>query len=551
MESSMKTPIEMLEHWVEKQGDQVYLKQPIDGQYKTFTWRDVQIKMQQIAGALRHLGLNPGDKVAILSKNCAEWFITDLALMHGGYISVPIYPTANADTIRYTLEHSESKAIFIGKLDYWADQESGVGGEILRMAMPYDTMPAQYHWDKLLTLGQPLIDTPLPALDQIMSLVYTSGSTGKPKGAIQTFASYGWTCNAVVRDLKTDMEDRLISYLPLAHITERVAMEGSSFYSGSSVAFVESLDSFVADVQRARPTVFFSVPRLWSLFQKNIIDKIGASKLNFLLKVPIVSGIVKRKIHAGLGLEHCHLLGSGSAPIPPSLVSWYHKIGLNISEAWGMTENCAYSIINHPFDASKIGTVGHAVEGCSIKQSDVGELMVKSPGLMQGYYKQPEETAACFDEEGYFHTGDVVSIDDDGCVTITGRVKDNFKTSKGKYVAPVPIERKLAQDLHVEMICVIGSGLPHPIALVQLSEGASLQPREEIRTSLKNTLDAVNPHLESHETVDAIIVVKENWDVDNDVLTPTLKIKRHVLEKSFSDKVDGIRGGKICWEDEI
>ena len=551
MESTIKTPVEMLSQWVEKQGDSTYLRQPINGHYQDFTWRDVQQQMQKIAGALRHLGLEPGDKVAVLSKNCAEWFITDLALMHGGYISVPIYPTANADTIRYVLEHSEAKAIFIGKLDYWADQEAGVGGDILRMAMPYDTMPAQYAWSSLLKLGQPLIDAPFATPEQMMTLIYTSGSTGKPKGAMLTFAAYGWTCKAVVRDLNTDIEDRLLSYLPLAHITERVAMEGSSFYSGSCVAFVESLDSFVADVQRARPTVFFSVPRLWSLFQKNIIDKIGYDKLNFLLKLPIISGIVKKKIHAGLGLEHCRLLGSGSAPIPPSLIAWYHKIGLDISEAWGMTENSAYSIINFPFDASRIGTVGRAVEGCSIKQTDNGELLVKSPGLMTGYYKQDEVTAASFDEEGYFRTGDLCSIDADGCVTITGRVKDNFKTSKGKYVAPVPIERKLAQDPHIELLCVIGSGLPHPIALVQLSEGAKLQPREEVRSSLKATLDSINPNLESHETIDAIIVVTEPWDVDNDILTPTLKIKRHVLEKKFSDISDGIRGGKIRWEEEL
>jgi len=551
MESTIKTPVEMLAHWVDKLGNKTYLRQPINGQYKDFSWVEVQQKMQQIAGALRHLGLKPGDKVAVLSKNCAEWFITDLALMHGGYISVPIYPTANADTIRYVLEHSEAKAIFIGKLDYWADQEAGVGGDILRMAMPYETMPAQYQWSSLLELGQPLIDAPYATPDQTMTLIYTSGSTGKPKGAIQNFASYGWTCKAVVRDLKTDIEDRLISYLPLAHITERVAMEGSSFYSGSSVAFVESLDSFVADVQRARPTVFFSVPRLWSLFQQNIIEKIGYKKLNFLLKVPILNSIVKKKIHEGLGLEHCHLLGSGSAPIPPSLIAWYHKIGLNISEAWGMTENSAYSIINFPFDPAKIGTVGRAIEGCTIKQTESGELLVKSPGLMTGYYKQPEVTAASFDPDGYFHTGDLCEIDSDGCVTITGRVKDNFKTSKGKYVAPVPIERKLAQDPHIELLCVIGSGLPHPIALVQLSEGASLQPREEVRTSLKATMDSINPNLESHETLDAIIVVSEAWDVDNDILTPTLKIKRHVLEKRFSERVDGIRGGKVRWEEEL
>ncbi|MCT7941260.1 MULTISPECIES: AMP-binding protein [Shewanella] len=551
MNNAMKTPVEMLAHWVDTQGDEIYLRQPINGKYVDFTWREVQQKMQQITGALRHLGLVPGDKVAVLSKNCAEWFITDLALMHGGYISVPIYPTANADTIRYVLEHSGTKAIFIGKLDYWADQEAGVGGDILRLAMPYDTMPAQYQWDQLLSLGQPLVDVEYPTPDTTMTLIYTSGSTGKPKGAIHTFANYSWTCGVVVRDLQTNTADRLISYLPLAHITERVAIEGSSFYSGSSVAFVESLDSFVNDVQRCRPTVFFSVPRLWTLFQLNIINKIGENKLNFLLKVPIISSIIKRKIQKGLGLEHCRLLGSGSAPIPPTLLKWYHSIGMNICEAWGMTENCAYSIINFPFNPNKIGSVGRAIEGCQVRRTEQGELMVKSPGLMKGYYLQEEATAAAFDEDGFFYTGDLCEIDSDGYIDITGRVKDNFKTSKGKYVAPVPIERKLAQDSHLELICVIGSGLPHPVALVQLSEGANRQPREEVRSSLKATLDSINPNLESHEHVDAIVVVTEPWTIENDVLTPTLKIKRHVLEKAFSAKVEGVRGAKVRWEDEL
>ncbi|NMH66318.1 AMP-binding protein [Shewanella salipaludis] len=551
MDTQIKSPIEMLAHWVETRGDEVYLRQPIDGQCKDFSWRQVQAQVQQLAGALRHLGLVPGDKVALLSKNCAEWFICDLALMHGGYISVPIYPTANADTIGYVLEHSGAKAILVGKLDHWAEQEAAIGGDILRLALPYDTMPAQYQWQQLLNLGEPLIDAPLPTAEQTMTLIYTSGSTGKPKGAIQTFGSYGWTCQAVVRDLQTNTADRLLSYLPLAHITERVAIEGSSFYSASQVYFVESLDSFVTDIKRAHPTVFFSVPRLWSLFQQNIIDKIGMDKLNFLLKLPVIKSLIKRKIHKGLGLQDARLLGSGSAPIPPSLIHWYHSVGLDICEAWGMTENSAYSIINYPFDAAKIGTVGRPIEGSQVRRGADGELLVKSPGLMSAYYLQPEATAAAFDADGFFHTGDLCEIDADGCVSITGRVKDNFKTAKGKYVAPVPIERQLAQDAHVELICVIGSGLPHPVALVQLSAGATLQPREEVRASLKATLDSINPHLESHETVDAIIVVDEPWSIENDVLTPTLKIKRHVLEQRFSARVEGIRGGKVVWEDEI
>jgi long-chain acyl-CoA synthetase len=551
MENLIKNPVQMLAHWVDTQGDQVYLRQPINGKYKNFTWREVQQQVHQIAGALRHLGLEPGDKIALLSKNCAEWFITDLALMYAGYISVPIYPTANADTIRYVLEHSGAKAIFVGKLDYWAEQEDAVGGDLLRLAMPYDTMPAQYQWSQLLSMGKPLIDAPAITPDKVMTLIYTSGSTGKPKGAIQTFASYGWTCEAVVRDLRTNTQDSLLSYLPLAHITERVAIQGSSFYSGSTVSFVESLETFVTDVKRARPTVFFSVPRLWTVFQLNIINKIGESKLKLLLSIPIVRSLVKHKIQKELGLEHCRLLGSGSAPIPASLIEWYHKLGMNICEAWGMTENCAYSIINYPFDAHKIGTVGRPVEGCQVRQGKNGELLIKTPGLMTGYYQQEEATKAAFDADGFFHTGDICEIDADGCISITGRIKDNFKTSKGKYVAPVPIERKLAQDSHIELICVIGSGLPHPVALVQLSEGAALQVREEVRTSIKTTLDGINPHLESHEHVDAVIIVKEPWTIENDVLTPTLKIKRHVLEKAFSAKVDGVRGAQVRWEDEL
>ncbi|MFQ6371989.1 AMP-binding protein [Shewanella sp. YIC-542] len=551
MSVSYKSPIAMLTQWASVQGDAVYLRQPVNGKYRDYSWQQVLQTVQQLTGALRHLGYPPGSKIALLSKNCAEWFITDLALMYGGYISVPIYPTANADTIRYVLEHSECKAIFIGKLDHWAEQEAGVGGELLRLALPYDTMPAQYQWLQLLNMGQPLLEAPEPTPEQVMTLIYTSGSTGKPKGAVQTFGSYSWTCNAVVRDVKANPEDRLLSYLPLAHITERVAIEGSSFYAGCPVAFVENLETFVTDVQRMQPTVFFSVPRLWTLFQKNIIDKVGGfKKLNLLLKIPLLSWLVKRKIHQGLGLEKARLLGSGSAPIPASLVQWYHRIGLDICEAWGMTENSAYSIINYPFDPAKIGTVGKPIVGCSIKRSAEGELLVKSPGLMKEYYKAPEATAAVFDDEGFLHTGDVCEIDKDGCVSITGRMKDNFKTAKGKYVAPVPIERKLAQDPHVELICVIGSGLPHPVALVQLSEGATLQPREEVRASLQASLNAINPHLESHETVDAIIVVNEPWTIENDLLTPTLKIKRYMLEQRYTAKAEGLRGAVVVWEDE-
>ncbi|WP_133405362.1 AMP-binding protein [Parashewanella tropica] len=550
--TTIKTPVEMLDFWADAHGDKVYLRQPINGQYQDYTWQQTRQMAQQIAGGLRHLGFMPGDKIAVLSKNCAEWFITDFALMLGGYVSVPIYPTANADTISYSLEHSGAKAVFVGKLDYWQDQEPAVAGDIIRIAFPYDTMPAQYQWQDFLKMGEPLTNEPYPQLNDLMTIIYTSGSTGNPKGAMQTFASYGWTCGCAANHIQVTEKDRLISYLPLAHITERVAILGTSIYNGAQVAFVESLDTFIDDVNRCQPTFFLSVPRLWSLFQKNIIEKAGgAKKLNTLLRIPILNSLIKRKIRKGLGLNQCRLFGSGSAPLPKAIIQWFAGIGIEICEAWGMTENCAYSIINYPFNPQKIGTIGVPVDGCDVRLGDQNELLVRSPGLMTGYYKDDATTAQVFEADGFFHTGDVADIDADGYIKITGRIKDNFKTAKGKYVAPVPIERKLAQDTHIELLCVIGAGLPHPIALVQLAEGASLMPRNEVRHALKATLDNINPTLESHATLDAIVIVSEPWTTENDVLTPTLKIKRHILEQRFTSIVEGTRGAEVKWEDEL
>jgi long-subunit acyl-CoA synthetase (AMP-forming) len=547
--SAFKTPIEMLDRWADLRPDAVYLRQPRDGVYHDFTWKEVQRQSRQLAGALQHLGLAPGDKIALLSKNCAEWFITDLALMLGGYVSVPIYPTANAETIRHLLEHSEARAIFVGKLDDLPAREAGVGNEILRLALPYDTMPARYDWQQLLQLGRPLEDSTYPAPDRVMSIMYTSGSTALPKGAVHTFASLGWAGWALSRDLGGTEQDRVVSYLPLAHITERAYVEIGSLYTGGLIGFVESHESFMRDVQHAAPTLFLSVPRLWALFRERILERLGAKRL--LLGVPLIGKAIKHKIRDRLGLRQAKVLGSGSAPISPTLLEWYRGVGMNITEAWGMTENCAYATLNYPFDATKIGSVGRPGLECEVQASDEGELLFRSPGLMIEYYKQPQATAAAFTDDGFFRTGDLCRIDDDGYVYITGRLKDNFKTAKGKYVAPLPIEHELARDTHVEQSCVMGSGMKQPVALVQLSDDARALPREKVRTSLAATLAAVNSGQESHATLDAIVVVAEPWTIENDMLTPSLKIKRHVVERHLVTRVQGLSGGQVFWEDEL
>ncbi len=545
-----KTPVEILEEQARQQGERVFLRQPVNRELCDFSWETVLRMTRLLAGSLRQLGFSPGDRIAVLSKNCAEWFITDLALMAGGYISVPIYPTANADTIRYVLKHSGAKAVFVGKLDDWPAQEPGVPGDLVRLAMPYDTMPAQYHWQQLMEMAPPL-EPSYPEPDDVMSIIYTSGSTGNPKGAVLTYSSYGWAAQAVANDLQAGTEDRVISYLPLAHITERVYIEGASLYSGLVVYFAESLDTFIEDVQAASPTLFISVPRLWTLFQKNIIDKIGHSKLNLLLRLPIIGKIVSGKIRAGLGLQDARILGCGSAPVSPVLLRWYEQVGMSITEAWGMTENGAYATLNYPFRSDKVGTVGRPGIDCEVKTGDNQELLFKSPGLFKEYYKDPEATAAAFTDDGFFRTGDQAEIDADNYVTIIGRVKDTFKTAKGKYVTPVPLERKLVQNPLIELVCVIGSGLPYPVALVQLSESASGMPKEQVTQSLQETCKAVSAQMESHAALGGILVVQEPWTVENDVLTPTLKIKRQVLDKRYSDKVAEMRNDQVQWESDL
>ncbi|CAJ1847975.1 AMP-binding protein [Aeromonas veronii] len=545
-----KLPLEMLYHWERQCPDRTYLRQTINREYVDFTWGEVADEARRMVTALRHLGLVAGDKVALLSKNCAQWFIADLAMQMGQYVSVPIYPTANVDTIEYVLRHSEAKAIFVGKLDDWKSQEAGVPADLLRIAFPYDTMPASHQWDDLLEAHEPIPDSPVQAPDSLLSLVYTSGSTGKPKGAMLSVERYAWSCEKLVETVSLSQADRGFSYLPLAHITERVYIYGGSLYGGATIAFPESLDTFIEDVKRCRPTVFISVPRLWAMFRIKIHEKLPQNKLALLLKIPLISGIIKRKLQKGLGLDQARVLGCGSAPVSPALLEWYLSIGLKVTEAWGMTENHAYSTINYPFRADKIGTVGKAGIGVTIKISDEGEILCRCEGMMLGYYKDPEHSAEAIDAEGWLHTGDMGKLDKEGYLTITGRMKDVFKTAKGKYVAPVPIEGLLGQEPIIEQLCVIGYGMPQPIALVQLAESAMKGNREEVNARLEAARVRVNDQLESHAKIRGILVVKTPWNIENGVLTPTMKIKRHLLEQKYAQVGDRWPSSQVVvWEE--
>jgi long-chain acyl-CoA synthetase len=542
-----KTPLEMLYHWEDTRAQSVYLRQPIDGVIKEFTWHETSQQARKVAASLLAMDLPKASNIAILSKNCAEWFITDLAIMLAGHVSVPIYSTAGEKTIRYVMDHAKCPVIFVGKLDNTEKQVAAIDNGIVKLAFPYPNIPADKQWDELLQVA-PFVDKPIPALDSVMTIVYTSGSTGNPKGVVHNYESICWAASNSLNELSVDHTDRILSYLPLAHITERVLVEIASFYSSTRIDFIESLDTFARDVRASQPTLFLSVPRLWTRFQMGVLANMPQKKLDLLLRIPIVGRMVSKKIRTKLGLGQARLCASGSAPIPATTLEWFRKIGINISEGWGMTENSAYGTCCIPFRADKIGSIGRVYAGVDIRIAEQGEIQVKGPCNMKEYYLEPEKTAETMTEDGYLKTGDKGSIDSDGYITITGRLKEIFKTSKGKYIAPVPIESKLMANSSIEQVCVTGSQLKQPIGLVVLSVEALKLPAADIEQSLLATLNEVNSTLESHAVLDCLIVMKDEWTVDNGLLTPTLKVKRHNLEDHYENLINGQLSGKIAWQ---
>ena len=550
-QTELLTAHDVVSDWAETMPDREFLLQPVDGVLRVTTFAEAVDQARRMAAALLGLGLNPDDKVAILAKNSAEWVLADLSIAMAGLISVPIYPTANADTIAYVLGHSEAKAIFVGKLDDPDAASNAIPKTLPSIAFPHDTIDCQHDWQQLIDSAEPIAAMHEPDKEDVMTILYTSGSTGKPKGVVLSYRAYSYGCHAADSFLDIYPEDRVISYLPLAHIVERGCVVGPCLYAGTRIFFVESLQTFSHDLMTARPTVFTSVPRLWVKFQSGVLAKIPSGKLRVLLAIPIVGRIVARNVRRSLGLDQCRFVGSGSAPISPHTLRWYEKIGIDIGEGWGMTETSGLACGNFPFQSKRIGTIGIPPDGTELKIAENGELLIRSPGLFTNYLKQAQLTQESFTDDGFFHTGDKAEWDEKvEAYKITGRVKDIFKSAKGKYVAPLPIESRLSASPLLEQICVIGSGLPAPIAIVILGEAALGLPRESVTNSLEATRVQTNQQLESHERLSNIYVASTEWTIENELLTPTLKVKRDQIEARYLSTVDRSFDAAIVWEDE-
>ncbi|MEH6556869.1 MAG: AMP-binding protein [Oceanicoccus sp.] len=528
---NFKTPLDMFYQWEAQRPESVWLSMSHQGQWQSYTWSDVGSQSRKIAAALQNMGLQRGDKIGICAANSPHWVMADLACMMGEFVLVPIYATMTPDKMIYVAEHSDMVALFTdGSLDIAAMREVLPAGSPIIAIGDNCASRCDDSWSNIITSTTPVQGSPSPAPDALWTIVYTSGTTGMPKGVMHSHSTLPYAGFGLPPIAGSDINSRLFSYLPLAHAGERVLVELHAIYSGASIAFNENKDSFAADMKAIRPTFLFAVPRIWVNLKAAIVNQLGSEVWQGLQSNPEQALQAGKPLLEAMGLDQCTFAFSGAAPISSKDLHTWQSLGLPLYEGFGQSE-CMSGTINTGTD-NLIGSVGKIIDKVSgdLKIADDGEILLRAPSTMVGYYKNPDKTAETI-VDGWVLTGDKGHLDDEGFLHITGRVKEIFKTAKGKYVAPAPVENKFSACPHVEQMCLVGSGLPQTVLLVTLTAASSNLDKEEVADSLEQYRQEVNNAIEAHERMSHVVVCSEGWSIENLLLTHTLKILRDDVEK--------------------
>jgi long-chain acyl-CoA synthetase len=533
--------------------------QPLHGIVSEWTWAAAMKEVRQVAAWLQSQNWPPGSRVVILSKNCAWWLMADFAIWMAGHVSVPLFPSASKATVESLICHCEAVACFLGQFDSALDLRTGPISDLRCITFPTFSAapPSDAHpWIDIVRDRQPLAGAPLRDALDVATIIYTSGTTGQPKGAMHTFQALTLMGKSVARVLEKPARgnERILSYLPLAHVAERAIVEMNALFSPFEIFFVETQETFLEDLKRSRATMFFSVPRLYARFQQKVFEAVPETKLNRLLSLPFVGRMVRKRILARLGFGHTRIAAGGGAATPMELIKWYRALGLNFIEGYGMTETG----ITHvpPPGQYRLGYVGSSDSHVATRISIEGEVQIKGPMNMLGYFRNPELTRQSMTSDGYFRTGDRGEIDDQGRLRLLGRLREEFKTSKGKYVVPGPIEMLLSSSPLIESAAVFGAGMASPFALVVLAperRQACALPHErvEVQHQLAALVKQINQQLEQHEQLRFLAVCMEPWTIENGFLTPTAKIRRAALEQAYAKRFQEWERmeHKIVWVD--
>jgi long-chain acyl-CoA synthetase len=554
--TDQKNPLQMLFHWAKVHPDKPFMYQAVNGEWKPYTWGAVADQVARMAAALKAI-LPAGSKVALSGRNTVHWIMADQAIAMAGMVSIGLYPKQSEAHTRFILEHSETRLVFVGPAPDLGEFMASIPKGIKTCSFPYAEVPAcDYDWTDLVSKHAPLAEVPEAKRDDLLTLIYTSGTTGNPKGVMITYGNMMFAAAGLQKVMPPiPSGERFFSYLPLAHAFERGAVELTSLYFDAEIWFLENIDKLAEQLAQVAPTRFFAVPLVYGRIQAGVLKKLPQEKLEKIMRIPILRGFIRRKILKGIGLHNAHLCVSGAAPLPIPLMEWFKKyLGLDILQGYGMTENSIYATFTRP-GHNRIGAVGQEMPNANMKidspdAKGEGEILYKHPGVTPGYYKDPEKTRELFTADGYLKTGDKGRVDKDGYLFITGRVKDIFKTLKGKYVAPSPIEGAMARNTDIDQLCLVGSGLKQPILIVSPTPAARGKTKEDFEQMLLADMEAVNGTLEDHERIAKAIVAKDSWTIDNGIMTPTMKVKRNEVEKRYHNLLAAHDGTKtrVVWE---
>ncbi len=523
----------------------------VDGAWSPVSTGEFDRMVRACAGALAAAGIRRGDRVAILSYTRVEWAAADFACHLLGAPTVPIYSTLLADQCGYILENSGARAVFVEN----AAQAAKVAGRGARV-VSFEAANGVESFGEFLKRGGPV--TPAPSgPEDLATLIYTSGTTGVPKGVMLTHRNLVSNLLASCEVLQQDASDVGLSFLPLSHIFERL-MDYGYFRNGASIAYAESVDKVAENLREVRPTVMAAVPRFFEKVHARILEavhampprkkeifewarSVGALEAEFRRRGErpprgvrwrhwIARRLVFSKFAERVGGRIRYFV-SGSAPLGRDVAEFFFSIGFTILEGYGLTETSPVLTINVP-GYVRLGTVGRPIPGVEIRIAADGEILARGPNIMKGYYNMPAETAEVL-KDGWFSTGDIGELDPEGCLRITDRKKDLFKTAGGKYIAPQPIEGRLKACVHVLNAVVVGDRRKFPAAILVRAPGST---REQVQAHV----DAVNRELAQYEQIKKILLLDQDFTIDGGEVTPTLKVRRRIIEKKHEAEIEAL-----------
>jgi long-chain acyl-CoA synthetase len=505
------------------------------------TWSEFEEKVHDAACAFLAKGLAKGSTVAILAGNIPEWSIIDIAAIAAGGVGVGIYPTSSPEQCEFIIRHSDAEFVVVDTLTQLEKVDAFEFQNVKQIVCVEDGSFAEF-----LAFGRESREQYLPHVEQIglnadpediAIIVYTSGTTGEPKGAM---LSHGYILNSV-ESLRQSVpifdSDIAFSYLPGCHVAERISGIYNRLYNGAAAYFVDDLSRLYEYMLEVKPTVFASLPRFFEKIHASIVAKHGSENIDRQIVKDAFGGRIR-------------LLTSGGAPLPAEIAQFFADAGVPILQAYGLTENICVAF--NRADDFKFGTVGKPMPMCEVKIAPDGEILVRSPMMFSGYYKEPEKTAEMFDGDGWLKTGDLGELDEDGFLKITGRKKEIIVLSSGKNVAPALIENIVKESHLVSHCFVYGDGRSYCVALITVNQNeagldgnyAEIAKSPEMRDAIEKIIAKSNARVSSSEQIKRFTILDRDFSAEFDEVTPTMKLKREVVAKNFADTIQNLYENK-------